>query len=183
MMTALRSSKPSIQELLRASSGIRLDLGGGRNPNKGCINMDIRAWPQVDIVWDVEEFPWPLPDECCVQVFASHLVEHINPAKGGFLKFMDEVWRVCKPDAQFAISLPYCISPGYFQDPTHVNPCNENTWLYFDPLPDNQKGVLYYIYEPKPWKVQQLYWAPEANMEVLMIKRRDDPSYHLEEGR
>lgn len=173
----------AIAALLKERGGIMLDIGCGRNKQKAFVGLDMRALPGVDIVHDVDAIPWPLPDECVTLAMASHLVEHINPAKGGFLRFMDEVWRVCKYDAQFIISTPYCLSPGYFQDPTHCNPCNENTWLYFDPLPDNQPGALYGIYEPKPWKCETLTWDPNGNINVVLRKRRDDPSYHFEEGR
>lgn len=168
----------NIEELLSKSSGIRLDLGCGRHKQRGFVGMDMLDLPGVDIVWDVEDIPWPLPDECVVVVMASHLVEHLNPHKMGFVKFMNEVWRVCRPDAKFAISMPYCTSPGFFQDPTHCNPCNEATWAYFDPLEPNTKGLLYRFYEPKPWALEHLSWNPVGNMEVIMRKRPDVPSYH-----
>jgi SAM-dependent methyltransferase len=132
----------------------------------------------VDIVWNVEEQPWPLPDECVLVAIASHLVEHINPAGGGFLRFMDEVWRVLKPGAQFAIAVPYAGSVGYWQDPTHCNGCNEITWAYFDPLEPNTGGALYKIYKPKPWKIESLTWSCVGNMEVVLQKRLEDRSYY-----
>jgi SAM-dependent methyltransferase len=98
-----------------------------------------------------------------------------------FLRFMDEVWRVLKYDGQFAIMCPYGWSPGQQQDPSHVNSNNENTWRYFDPLmqgPNYPTGFLWKIYKPKPWAVERVYYAPEGNMEVLLRKRREDPSYY-----
>lgn len=168
-----------VAALLRERGGIRLDIGGGGNPQPGFVNLDIRPLPGVDIVHDVESIPWPLPDECVLVAIASHLVEHIDPAKGGFLRFMDEVWRVLKPDAQFAISTPYAGSIGYWQDPTHVNGCNEATWAYFDPLEPNTGGALYRIYRPKPWKIQTLTWSVTGNLEVVLQKRRPDRSYDV----
>lgn len=159
-----------IEALLKERSGIRLDLGCGENKQgPDWIGMDIRPLPGVDIVWNVEEYPWPLPDGCCLTVLASHLVEHIDPAHGGFLRFMDEVWRVCRVGAQFAISMPYCTSPGFYQDPTHCNPRNEITWAYFTP-----DHPLWNIYKPSPWTVQTLTWDPVGNMEVVLRKRAAD---------
>ena len=91
---------------------------------------------------------------------------------------MNEVWRILKFDGQFAVSLPYGTSPGMLQDPTHVNFCNEHTWLYFDPLETRANGTLYPFYTPKPWKITNLFWDPVGNMEVLMVKRREDVSYY-----
>ena len=166
-----------IDKLIKERQGIRLDIGGGGNPQDGFVNMDMRALPEVDIVWNCTDFPWPLPDDCVLVAMASHLVEHINPANFGFVKFMDEVWRVMKPDGEFMIAAPNGSSQGYLQDPTHCNPCNEATWSYFDPLDKNTNGVLYQIYKPKPWRIKYLSWAPNANIEVVMVKRREDRSY------
>lgn len=167
-------------DLLERHSGIRLDIGGGSTPQEGFVVMDIRPLPGVDIVHDCEDIPWPLPDECVIDAIASHLVEHINPAKFGFINFMNEVWRIMKPGGKFWIATPYGASKGYYQDPTHCNPCIEATWLYFDPLEQAGEGRLYRIYEPKPWRISYLHWLPQANLEVMLIKRRED---YLEEER
>ena len=155
--------------------GIKLDIGGGGNPQPGFVNMDIRKLPGVDIIQDLEEFPWSLPNESVSLSMASHVVEHINPHKNTFMKFMDEVWRITQIGGKFMIATPYAGSPGYFQDPTHVNPCNEITFAYFAPL-DISK--LYYIYEPAPWKIIDSTWNNSGNLEVVLEKIRDDISYH-----
>ena len=170
----------NIQTLLKEKGGIRLDIGCGKNKQDGFVGLDMRDLPGVDIVWDVTDIPWPLPDECVLLAMASHLVEHISPANGGFLKFMDELWRVMRVDGEVAFSLPHGSSQGYLQDPTHCNPCNEATWSYFDPECIRVGRMLYQIYEPKPWRVKYLVWAPNANMEVILVKRgaKDADSDH-----
>jgi len=169
----------NIRELLKSKSGIKLDIGCGENKQgPDWIGIDVRKLPGVDIVWDLEKFPWPLPDESVVIAIASHVVEHIDPHGGTFLKFMDEVWRVLKPDCEFGIVTPYAGSPGYWQDPTHCNPCNENTWAYFDPLEPRFNGQLYKIYKPKPWRIKMNTWHSNGNLEVVLVKRREDKSYY-----
>ena len=163
-----------IDKLLEEKQGIRLDIGGGGRPQAGFVNIDMRDLPEVDIVHNVTDIPWPLPDGCVLVALASHLVEHINPADFGFVKFMDEVWRVMRVGGEFMIALPHGSSQGYLQDPTHCNPCNETTWAYFDPLEPNTKGVLWEIYKPKPWKITHLSWSPAANIEVVLVKRSED---------
>lgn len=170
---------PKVLRLLKANNlGVKLDIGCGANKQPGFVGIDIRALPGVDIVQDLEEFPWPLPDACASLAVASHVVEHINPAKGIFLKFMDEVWRVLKPGGQFMMALPYAGSQGFYQDPTHVNPCNEVTWAYFDPL---DTSGLYNIYKPKPWKIISNFWQVQGFMEVVLEKRLIDKSYGIKE--
>lgn len=162
----------NIQDL----AGIQLDIACGENKQAGFVGIDVRDLPGVDIVHDLNNIPWPLDDESCLRAFASHYVEHINPADFGFIKFMNEVWRILKPEAQFAIATPYAGSPGYWQDPTHINPCNEVTWAYFDPEATSKygDGTLYRIYRPKPWKIQHLSWDVLGNIEVILGKREHE---------
>lgn len=171
---------PELAKLLaRYNQGIKLDIGCGAFKQPSFVGIDIRKLPGVDIVHNVEKFPWPLPDECASFAMASHLIEHINPAGGVFLSFMDEVWRVLKPGGQFALSFPYAGSTGYWQDPTHCNGCNEVTWAYFDPLEPNSQGILYKIYKPKPWKIIVNTWHVNGNCEVVLEKRKEDKSYYV----
>lgn len=158
----------TIADLLAQHQGIRLDVGCGEAKQPGWVGMDLRPLPGVDIVHDVEEIPWPLPDACVLVAMCSHLVEHINPHKGGFLRFMDELWRVMRPHGEVAIATPHAMSQGYAQDPTHCNPCNEATWAYFDP-----DHALWRIYKPRPWRIKHLTWSPNANIEVVLVKREE----------
>lgn len=158
--------------------GVRIDLGCGQYKQPGFVGVDIREHPNVDVVQDLEEYPWVFPDRCAELVVASHLVEHINPARGGFIRFMDEVWRILQYGGKFMISAPYAGSPGYWQDPTHVNPCTEITWAYFDPLEQNSGGQLYKIYKPKPWKILANTYEVIGNIEVALEKRIEDPAYY-----
>lgn len=201
----------SIDELVKERSGIRLDVGcGGNKQSPDWVGIDARALPGVDIVHDLMQFPWPLPDECVSVAIASHLIEHISPDAGDqrvaplvrlliskglitadevqqyvgelepgprFIRFMNELWRVLKPDAKVAIACPHGYSPGHLQDPTHINMVNETTFAYFDPLEPNTQGMLYRIYFPSPWRIEMLSWDPSANIEAILVKRRWDSSY------
>ncbi len=172
----------SIEELLKEKTGVNLDIGGGGTPQPGSINIDILDLPEVDIVWDLEQTPWPIPDECVHKAYASHVLEHISPIKGTFINVMNEIWRVLKPGGQFAFVVPYGSNELYVQDPTHCNPISEITMYYFDPDPDGKFAgqSLYRFYQPKPWKIQFMAYERNGVLEVLLQKRKDDRSYHEE---
>lgn len=106
---------------------------------------------------------------------------------GGFIRFLDEVWRVLKPGGQFISTFPFGGSPGYWQDPTHVNPITHVTLAYFDPLAKDASGNLYHlytIYRPKPWQIVRCFYNQNGFIEVAMEKRKIDPSYKtLDNGR
>jgi hypothetical protein len=100
---------------------------------------------------------------------------------GGFVRFMDEVWSKLKVGGQFISVFPFAGSPGYWQDPTHVNPISHVTLAYFDPLAKDSGGNLYHlytIYRPKPWKIVRCFYDTNGFIEVAMEKRAIDPSYH-----
>jgi hypothetical protein len=175
MTSSSRKEKTAQRAVSTAAAGIQLDIGCGAQKQPGYVGMDKRALPGVDVVHDWNVYPWPFPDESVLRVVAAHVVEHVSPIDGNFIRWMDEVWRICKPDAQVAIVTPHGLSVGYMADPTHCNPCNEVTWSYFDPLDPRD---AYKHYRPWPWAIQMLTWSPEANIEVLLVKRRDDKSYH-----
>ncbi len=150
---------------VRRKRGILLDVGCGENKQKRFVGMDKRKLPGVDIVHDLEVFPYPLDDNSCLTIVGSHIVEHIKPWL--MIDFMNELWRIAKVEGQLAISMPYGVSRGFQQDPTHCNVCNEATWQYFDP-----RFPLYNIYKPKPWEVSLGYpqYQDGGNMEVVMEK-------------
>ena len=215
MLKTIDRTNGRLDELLAEKSGIQLDIGAGANKQPDFVGMDLRPLPGIDIVHDVMDFPWPLPDSCVIRAICSHLIEHLPPHppdpkirnligllidKGmlddeeakeylgewdsttpRFLRFMDEVWRILKPEGQFAIVCPHGYSPGQLQDPSHINSSNETTWAYFDPLlqmENYQTGMLWHIYKPKPWAVEKISYEPNANMEVLLRKRQEDYSFY-----
>jgi len=163
--------KKDIERLLKSKGGIRLDIGCGENKQPNFVGLDKRKLKGVDIVHDLEKFPYPLPDDCCIMILGSHIIEHIKPWL--MLDFMNELWRIMKPGGQLALSFPYGVNELFVQDPTHCNPCNAATFQYFDP-----RYPLWQIYKTKPWKIELGYpqWQVTGIMNVLMDKDKDEIS-------
>ena len=127
---------------------LTLDLGCSGNRHEGAVGLDVRDTPDVDIVHDLEVFPYPLPNDSCTLILASHVLEHIKPWHS--ISLMDELWRILKPGCKLAISVPYPGTKEFWQDPTHCNGWNEITFEYFD-----QNKDLYRYYKPRPWHIQK----------------------------
>lgn len=174
----LRASK-EINKLIEKNNSIKLDLGCGKHKTNGYVGMDMFPFEGVDIVHNVEDFPFPLPDECVSVAIASNLVEHINPHNCVFIRFMNEMWRIMKPGGEFLISAPYAFSPGDGQDPSHCNHITEVTWDYFDPLGVLSGGGLYHYYGTLPWEVKINTWDNNGYIETVMRKRIIDKSYDV----
>ena len=108
---------------------MRLDLGSGPTPKEGFVGVDLYvADAEFVLQWDLQKFPWPLDDEEIAEVFSSHFVEHLEP--GMWVPFMDELWRVMKPDAIAEIIHPNLKSSRAFQDPTHRDYIPAERWAY-----------------------------------------------------
>lgn len=130
---------------------VNLDAGCGPRKQLGFIGMDRREGPGVDIVHDLEKFPWPLADESCNLVLMSHVLEHLDPRIT--IELFDEIWRVLRPSGSVLVTGPYAFSAGAYQDPTHTRLGHtEKCFWYFDPVlaPD-----LYNLYKPKPFKYRE----------------------------
>jgi predicted O-methyltransferase YrrM len=143
--------------------GILLDIGCGTRKQNNFVGIDWRKNPGVDIVHNLEKFPYPIDDESCLTIKCAHVIEHIKPWL--VFPFLDEMWRMLIPNGQLAISAPYAGSPGFFQDPSHCTAITEKTWQHFDP-----GFPLYEKYTPKPWKIEHSVYKPDANIEAILKK-------------
>lgn len=151
---------------------MKLNIGSGHRAISGFESLDMQALDGVEHVWDVNAYPWPFGDGSVEEAVCFHLVEHIPPVAidNGktwfpFLAFMDEAWRVLEAGAALTIEAPVGGSHGYIMDPTHCNPVNKETWLYFSP-----KHCFYDIYQPCPWEIQECN-EDHANVRVVLVKR------------
>jgi len=144
---------------------IKLDIGCGSHKKPGYIGIDIRAIEGVDIVHDLECFPWPLDDNCCTEIRMAHLWEHIEPRYR--IHLMDELWRVAKVDCVLTIISPFANSVDASQDPTHYSCPNEFTFHYFSPI-----YQLYREYTPLPWRIVKQF-VSKSSINVVMVPRKE----------
>lgn len=104
----------------------KLDLGCGQNKQEGFIGVDIAGNP--DIIHDLDTYPWPFEDNSIDEIFCSHYIEHSKD----IIKFIDECYRILKPECKIMITAPYYSSVRAIQDPTHVNHISEMSFLYYN---------------------------------------------------
>lgn len=139
----------------------KIDLACGDNKKDGFFGIDKVEIPGVDLVHDLNVYPWPIEDESVDEINCSHFVEHIRhedvlveiqnilkesesfedfkeklsnfeePADG-FIRFMNEVYRILKPDGKITIRVPYVTHVRAFADPTHTRYLHEMSFYYFN---------------------------------------------------
>jgi ubiquinone/menaquinone biosynthesis C-methylase UbiE len=91
-----------------------LDLGCGDNKKEGFLGLDKFDVSDADIIHDLDEFPWPLPDSTFEEVRAIAIFEHVDNPK----KFMEEIHRVSRDGAKVVIRAPHKSSQNW-TDFTH----------------------------------------------------------------
>jgi predicted SAM-dependent methyltransferase len=92
----------------------KLHLGCGKEIKKGYINIDKVKLKGVDMVYDLNKFPYPFENNEVDEIFCKHFLEHVED----FMKVVDELYRICKPNAKIRVIVPYFAGFGAYH-PTH----------------------------------------------------------------
>lgn len=93
----------------------KLNLGCGEDIKEGFINLDFVDLKGVDIVHNLEKFPWPFKDNEFDEIYTSHYLEHIND----FERTILEIKRIAKNGAKITIRVPHFSCGVTYRDPTH----------------------------------------------------------------
>ena len=114
----------SSQETLTHS--MKVDLGCGQWKPDGFIGVDCVDGKNVDIVADLSK-RFPFADNSVDLLRGHDVIEHLPDR----IHTMNEIWRVCKPNAIIDLRVPSTDGRGAFQDPTHVSFWNINSFKYY----------------------------------------------------
>ena len=119
-------------------STVRLNLGSGKDWRKDFINADIRPDKNADWVLDITKVPWgevidtrlgrfPVEKGMFSEIIANDVLEHIPD----LVKAMTSCRDLLRRGGEMHIHVPYDLSLGAWQDPTHVRAFNQNSFLYY----------------------------------------------------
>jgi SAM-dependent methyltransferase len=121
-----------------------LNVGCGRAPRSGWVNLDVAPLAGVDVVHDLTRLPWPFPDGSFTEIEMINVLEHLPDTAGT----MAELHRIAAPACRITIRVPYWNSPAAVADPTHVKMFNEETFDFFDPSTRHGRDRSYYGLAP-----------------------------------
>lgn len=135
----------------------RIDLACGDNKKEGFVGIDIIKTNCTDYIVDLQRFPWPIESESVEEIFCGHYIEHIPHDSGvkeaieeattfeefkelykekskvdGFIKFLNELYRILKPEGKARLIAPYYTSERAYGDPTHVRYIADFTCYYMN---------------------------------------------------
>lgn len=105
-----------------------LDLGCGDNKRDAdAVGVDIRDYPAVDVVADIED-GLPFDDGRFERVLAYSVLEHVDDLP----RVMSEIHRVLQPGGVLEGKVPYWEDRTAHIDPTHVRGFDTRTFDYWD---------------------------------------------------
>jgi SAM-dependent methyltransferase len=118
----------------------QINLGSGRDWREGWLNLDIDAYWRPDALLDVAaplDLPLPLATErfgrlpLCAgmyeRIMANDVMEHVSNLPAA----MTNCLNLLKVGGELLVKVPYDLSYGAWQDPTHVRAFNERSFLYY----------------------------------------------------
>ena len=92
-----------------------LDVGFGGIKIPGALGIDWKQFSPEDVVHNLNENPWPLPDKTFDLIVSTHCLEHLIDVP----QTLSEMARIGKKGAHIVIQVPYFRSVLAFTDPTH----------------------------------------------------------------
>lgn len=106
-----------------------LDIGCGPYKIKWATWLDSIKMKWVDIVHNLEKYPYPIKDSTFDEIHGQHIIEHIKD----LIPFMQELCRIAKPWARIIFRAPHAsCSYSSRSDPTHIRPFTTQTFKYFE---------------------------------------------------
>jgi SAM-dependent methyltransferase len=119
-----------------------LDLGCGPHTKlPGSVGLDLRPAPHVDVVHDLNLYPYPFEESTFDHVQMSHVIEHVERP----LHLLNEVHRIAKPGSTVRIITPHYSSQLSYGDLEHLHHLG---WITFHVL---QNSGLFRILRHKLW--------------------------------
>ncbi len=140
----MRILNSKLQNDIDSEKSIKLDLGsGGKSSKRGFYSVDHIALDGVDIVANLNEPLYLIPDNSVDYIYSRHAFEHID----NLLLLMREIYRIIKKNGSIEIVVPHFSNVFGYSDPTHVRVFGIYTMYYFCSMenqPDTRKVPAYY---------------------------------------
>lgn len=109
------------------TSELWLDVGCGVDKIPGATGIDRLAVPGVDIVHDLNLYPWPFQSDLFDHVACKHSLQHLDD----FVRAIEEIHRVGKAGSIVEILGPHYASDNFNTDPTHKSSLGVRSLNYF----------------------------------------------------
>ncbi|MDQ6693477.1 MAG: class I SAM-dependent methyltransferase [Chloroflexota bacterium] len=103
-----------------------LHIGAGYKKVVGATTLDINPRVRPDVVWDLNNRPYPFPDDTFDVIVCEHVLEHLQDV----ISVMEELHRILKPRGRAWVRVPHFSSLNFNTDPTHVHAFSSRSFDY-----------------------------------------------------
>lgn len=93
----------------------KLDVGCGSRKLPGFVGIDNMVSPEVDVIHDLNVYPWPFADDSFNHVVCRHSLSHLDD----MVAAMEELHRITARGGCIEIVAPHFSSDNHFTDVTH----------------------------------------------------------------
>jgi hypothetical protein len=107
---------------------MKLNIGCGFNKLDGYSNVDQFPECAPDVLWDLEQTPWPFAESSVEELVAHHVLEHLGQETKVFFAIIKELYRLMRHGGLLRITVPHPHHPTFLSDPTHVRAFTANTF-------------------------------------------------------
>lgn len=147
---------------------MKISLGAGEEPElgDGWVNVDLIQLPDIQVVHDLNQYPWPFDNGSADYIKAKDLIEHVLPVT--LVKFIEECYRILKPNGTLWIQTPSWDADFLWIDPTHVRGFDKRSFDFFDPDTDFGRATGFYSKAKFKVEVKEL---ENKNLQFTLIKR------------
>lgn len=86
------------------------------------VTLDIEEAHNPDILWDLNELPWPVDSNEFDEVHAYEVLEHLGRQGDveSFFAHFGEMWRILKPNGLACCTVPWWRGKWAWGDPGHT---------------------------------------------------------------
>jgi hypothetical protein len=126
-----------------------LDIGCGKNKKQGADGMDVVPLDTVDIVHDLNIFPYPIDDNYYDEIYCIHVLEHVSDLVG----VMKEIYRIGRNGCNVYIKSPHCS-------------CNRVIWID----PTHRRGLSISMFQDYFSRNSQAFYYAQVDFEVKSIR-------------
>ncbi len=118
----------------------KLNLGCGKDIRKDYINVDYYKHPAIDVVHDLNIFPYPFEENKFDEILLLDILEHLDDSQ----KCIRELWRISKNNCRIKITVPHYASVNAWGDMTHKRSFSQNSMKHFDINAKDGKSLEFY---------------------------------------
>jgi len=149
---------------------MRLNLGSGRRPLEGAVNLDVSDQVGADVVHDLNHVPWPFEANTFDEIHAYDVLEHVDSV----VTAIEEIHRIARPGARLLATVPHFSSANAFTDVTHRHWFG---WRSFEPFDARDARSHYSAARFAPRRTQMHFHPSMANRLVWRLANRWPEGY------